>query len=192
MRPKLGKNTKPEEFLDFYWLKDELFSFCKYYDLPRNGSKDELTKRIYIYLKTGNIAEPPKNKQIKIQKENNTLSLDAKIPEGYRNDERHRAFFRSEIGEHFRFNVAFMNWMKQNPGKTYRDAILEWKRIVDEKKQGKKTDISSQFQYNQYTRDFFEANPNANRSDAIKCWKYKKSLPGHNKYEESDLVVLKQ
>ena len=27
--------------------------------------------------------------------------------------------------------------------------------------------------------------------DAIKCWKYKKSLKGHNKYEDSDLIALK-
>mgnify|MGYP007107926100 CR=1 FL=1 len=27
--------------------------------------------------------------------------------------------------------------------------------------------------------------------EAIKCWKYKKNLQGHNRYEESDLIVLK-
>ena len=32
-------------------------------------------------------------------------------------------FFKKEIGEHFKFNVAFMNWMKGNSGKTYREAI---------------------------------------------------------------------
>lgn len=118
--------------------------------------------------------------------------MDSKIPEGYKNDERHRAFFKSEIGEHFKFNVPFMNWMKVNSGKTYKEAISEWNRIISEKKDGKKTEISSQFQYNQYTRDFFNANPDAKRNDAIKCWKYKKSLPGHNKYEEEDLVTLRQ
>lgn len=26
--------------------------------------------------------------------------------------------------------------------------------------------------------------------DTINCWNYKKSLPGHNRYEKSDLAVL--
>jgi len=82
--------------------------------------------------------------------------------------------------------------MKANPGKTYNEAVLEWNKIFNRKKQGKKNIISSQFEYNQYTRDFFNSNPNAIRSDAIKCWKYKKSLQGNNKYEDQDLIALKQ
>ncbi|MBF9017078.1 hypothetical protein HNV09_015755 [Oceanispirochaeta sp. M2] len=191
MRPTLDREINPEEFLNFYWLKEELFSFCKNYKIPGSGSKDELTQRIYKYLKTGDIIKPPKKSTNKAIEEY-VLNLDANIPEGYINDERHRAFFKSEIGEHFKFNVPFMNWMKANPGKMYKDAISEWYRIMDEKKKGKKTEISSQFQYNQYTRDFYNENPNAKREDVIKCWKYKRSLSGHNKYEEGDLVVLEQ
>ena len=192
MRPKLDKHTKADTFIDFYWLKEELYSFCKSYSLPTSGSKDDLTQRIYEFLKTGKVVPAMKKKIINKQAINSPLSLDAKIPEGYKNDERHRAFFKSEIGEHFKFNVPFMNWMKENSGRTYKEAIAEWNRINSEKKQGKKIQISSQFQYNQYTRDFFDANPKAKRDDAIKCWKYKKSLPGHNKYEEGDLVALVQ
>lgn len=171
-------------------MKEELYSYCKINALPTSGSKEELTQRIYEYLKTGKVVTTTKKKVIKKQAVNSPLSLEAKIPEGYKNDERHRAFFKSEIGEHFKFNVQFMNWMKANSGKTYKEAIVEWNRIISDKKHGKKTEISSQFQYNQYTRDFFNANPDATREDAIKCWKYKKSLPGHNKYEDGDLVEL--
>ena len=189
MRPKLNLKTNSEEFLNYYWLKTELISFCKINNLPGSGSKDELTARIYEYLKSGKIIKPLK-KGTKKTIINIPLSLDAKIPEEYKNDERHRVFFKSVIGDHFKFNVLFMNWMKKNPGKTYKKAVAEWNRIIEAKKEGKKTEISSQFQYNQYTRDFFKANPNAKRSDLIKCWKYKKSLPGHNKYEDSDLNIL--
>ncbi|HRX16065.1 MAG TPA: DUF6434 domain-containing protein [Spirochaetota bacterium] len=191
MRPELNKNSNADEFLDFYWLKEELVIFCKNQDLPSCGSKDELTARIHEYLRTGKVIIPVKNKSEAEQKTGAPPALGSKIPAGYKNDEMHREFFKSVIGNHFKFNVAFMNWMKGNHGKTYQDAVLEWNRIIDEKKQGKKTEISSQFQYNQYTRDFFNANPKAKRDEAVKCWKYKKSLPGHNKYEESDLVALK-
>lgn len=191
MRPELHKNINPEDFLRFYWLKEELAAFCKDYNIPRSGSKKELTERIYHFLKTGIITGGVKKAGTPKSYKSIQLSLEAKIPEGYKNDELHRAFFKSVIGNHFKFNVPFMNWMKENAGKTYKEAVAEWKRIIDEKKEGKKTEISPQFEYNQYTRDFFAANPHRTREDAIKCWKYKKSLPGHNKYEKSDLAALR-
>lgn len=83
-----------------------------------------------------------------------------------------------------------MDWMKENVGKTYQDAVNEWDRIYRLKKTGKKYKISAQFEYNQYTRDFFKANPKLKREDAIICWKYKKSKPGVNKYEAEDLNIL--
>ena len=190
MRPILNFEINPEEFLTYYWLKEELCTFCKTNTLSGSGSKDELTQRVYTYLKTGTIIEPSKKVLIKSTAKNTPLSLESLIPQGYKNDEKHRSFFKSQIGVHFKFNVQFMDWMKENSGKTYKDAILEWNRIATEKKQGKKIEISSQFQYNQYTRDFFKANPDAKREDAIKCWNYKKSLPGHNTYEKEDLRVL--
>ena len=58
-----------------------------------------------------------------------------------------------------------------------------------EKKNGK-TEISAQFEYNTYIRDFLTENHGRSLEDAIACWKYKKSLPGHNRYEQSDLIAL--
>ena len=68
---------------------------------------------------------------------------------------------------------------------------MVWHVIFNEKKHGKQSKISPQFQYNQYTRDYFKANPTGKREDAIKCWMFKKALQGHNRYEDSDLVILK-
>ncbi len=190
MRPKLDMKINPDQFINYYWLKEELFNFCKKNDLPAAGSKEELTKRIHHYLKTGKIILPVKNKSEKKITSNSPISLEAKIPQGYKNDEAHRAFFKSVIGDHFKFNVPFMNWMKGHSGESYEMAVSQWNRIIDEKKNGKKREISSQFEYNQYTRDYFKANPNSSREEAIKCWKLKKSLPGHNKYAEEDLLTL--
>ena len=41
-----------------------------------------------------------------------------------------------------------------------------------------------------YIRDFFADNKGKTLDEAIKCWKYKKGLPGNNRYERSDLVAL--
>ena len=190
MRPELNLTTTPEQFTDFYWLKEELLIFCKENNIPASGSKNELTGRIYEYLKTGMVIILYQNRQKKSSIAEVPPALDSIIPEGCKYDEKLRTFFKAQIGEHFKFNVPFMNWMKDNAGKTYGDAISEWYKIEIEKKNGKRMEIASQFEYNQYTRDFFEANLQLKREDAVKCWKHKKSLPGHNRYEERDLVIL--
>lgn len=191
-RPKLDKSIDPESFLNYYWLKEELFAFCKKYMIPRSGSKQELTERIHHYLKTGEILKPVRKTLPKNPRSTTPLTPDSVITDEYKTDQRHRAFFKNIIGEHFKFNVPFMNWMKNNQGKKYADAVKEWQRIYEEKKAGKKYTISAQFEYNQYTRDFFKANPTMTRSDAITCWKYKKALPGSNKYDDRDLEALNQ
>ena len=116
------------------------------------------------------------------------ITLDSKIGENFKCSEDKREFFEKEIGSGFKFKVKFQKWLKSNPDKTYGDAIDAYHEIQNSTE---KTEIGKQFQYNQYIRDFFENNEDKSLDDAIKCWKYKKSIKGHNKYEESDLEVLK-
>ena len=66
----------------------------------------------------------------------------------------------------------------------YKEAIIEWHNINEEKKKGHKNSIGKQFEYNQYTRDFFENNKDKTREECIKCWNYKKSKSGSHKYED--------
>lgn len=103
--------------------------------------------------------------------------------------EKHRAFFKDKIGDSFSFNVLFQRWLKDNAGKTYKDAIAAYFQIMEKKKSGR-TKIDKQFEYNTYIRDFFDDNKGKSLEEAIKCWKYKKSLAGHNRYERADLAAL--
>ena len=118
-----------------------------------------------------------------------TLTEDTVIEPNIVCSEKHRAFFNEKIGKSFSFNVPFQKWLKANAGKTYGDAIQAYYRILEEKKQ-RKTEIGRQFEYNTYIRDFFADNPGKSLHDAIVCWNYKKSLPGHHRYEQSDLHAL--
>ena len=117
------------------------------------------------------------------------ITDDTIIEENLACSETHRAFFIQRIGKGFSFNVPFQKWLKANAGKTYREAVEAYCRILEEKKNGK-TAIAAQFEYNTYIRDFFASNHGRSLEDAIVCWKYKKSLPGHNRYEKSDLIAL--
>ncbi len=190
MRPNLDKSISLESFQNYYWLKAELIEFCRDNNLSATGGKKELQQRIIHFLKTGERLVPAKKATNKSTHRRSPITLNARLGESYKNDELNRTFFKSVIGERFKFNVVFMKWVKQNYEMTYQDAVNEWLKIEKEKKSGKKQEISPQFEYNQYTRDFFKANPNRKRTDAINCWKYKKGLPGSNKYEDSDLNAL--
>lgn len=188
-RPELTIELKSKEFLEYYYLKEELVYFCRENGLPASGGKTELTERIAYFLDTGKVSAA---KTVRTQKHKiSTITRDSIIESDFVCSELHRAFFKREIGESFSFNVAFQKWLKSNAGKTYADAIVAYNEIKNTKKPGKK-DIGSQFEYNTYVRDFFEDNKGASLEDAIKCWKYKKSIKGHNKYERTDLKALDQ
>lgn len=83
--------------------------------------------------------------------------------------------------------LHFRNDLKAIRAKLTQKRLL---RIIGYLKKRSKTKIDKQFEYNTYIRDFFADNRGKSLDEAIKCWKYKKQLPGHNRYEKSDLDVL--
>lgn len=186
-RPELNKKLDTATFRSFYYLKQELADFCKENGLPTSGSKAELTDRIACFLDTESVLKPTAERKTVVSI--GTLTEDTVIEPNIVCSEKHRAFFSEKIGKSFSFNVLFQKWLKANTGKTYGDAIRAYYRILEEKKQTK-TEIGGQFEYNTYIRDFFADNPGKNLHDAIVCWNYKKGLPGHHRYEQSDLCAL--
>ncbi|KJC37997.1 hypothetical protein UP09_26380 [Bradyrhizobium sp. LTSP885] len=50
------------------------------------------------------------------------------ITETYRNTQNVRRFFTAECGDHFKFDRAFMAWLKGGKKKTMGDAVKEWLR----------------------------------------------------------------
>lgn len=186
-RPALNKNLDSKTFLDFYYLKEELLDFCRKNGLPVSGGKIEITERIAYFLDTGKVL-PASTVKKKLSAVSN-INKNTKIEENFVCSEKHRAFFKEHIGSNFSFNVAFQKWLKNNSGKTYKEAITAYYQILENKKKGK-TKIDRQFEYNTYIRDFFADNQGKSLQQAIKCWKYKKQLQGHNRYEKSDLVAI--
>ena len=192
-RPEISKELDVKTFKNYYYLKAELVAFCRKEGLQTSGGKLELTQRIACFLQN----EKPliNNRQIK-------KKVRGKIREGdifetsiievnFVCSEKHRKFFRTAIGSGFSFCVPFQAWLKENAGKTYQDAIIAYISIQDEMKKRKsegKTEIGQQFEYNTYIRDFFANHKDKSLQDAIQCCNYKKGQPGHNRYEETDLI----
>lgn len=190
-RPELNRNMDSTVFREFYYLKEELVAFCRQEKLPTSGGKLELTERIAQYLETGEVKAAAQGRKTAGTPRAfvSEITEDTQIEENFVCSEVHRAFFREKIGKSFSFKVPFQNWLKSHAGLTYRDAIDAYARIMEEKKNSK-TVIDKQFEYNTYIRDFFASNPGKSLEEAIVCWKYKKSLPGSNRYEASDLSAI--
>ncbi len=186
-RPELTTALDGNTFRNYYYLKEELVDFCRQKNLPTSGGKIELTDRIACFLDTGKVTKPVSKAKRAV--DIGEISEDTLIESGFVCSEKHRAFFKEKIGNSFSFNVLFQRWLKENAGKTYKDAIDAYYLILEEKKKGR-TKIDKQFEYNTYIRDFFDDNKGKSLEEAIKCWKYKKSLEGHNRYEKSDLTAL--
>lgn len=146
-RPYLDRNLDSKTFRDFYYLKEELVDFCRKNGLPASGGKIELTDRIAHFLDTGEIPSISlARKRAAVPFE---IHEDTKIESDFVCSEKHRAFFKQQIGSSFSFNVAFQKWLKSNAGKTYQDAIAAYAQILEDKKKGR-TEIDKQFEYNTY------------------------------------------
>ena len=193
-RPELNNKISAEDFINFYWLKEELVAFCRTMGLNVTGSKIDIAERIRIFLISGEILVPVKTKTNKAISKFNwstaVLSLNTVLTDNYKSTENVRRFLTSRIGNHFYFTVDFMKWAKQNAGKTLGDAISEWTRQYNLKKdKHHTTDIAPQFEYNRYIRAFMADNPGKMTKEAVKCWKLKRALRGSNEYEKSDLLL---
>ena len=79
MRPDLNKDIQVESFRNFYWLKEELQTFCKENGINASGSKLEIADRIEWFLRTGEI-QPA----IKKSKKKNQNRTSVRFKPGYR------------------------------------------------------------------------------------------------------------
>lgn len=193
MRPKLDSNININDFRNFYWLKKELVFFCQQNKISSYGSKIDLTERICTFLETGEVTRIRTIKKKKHEKQVlDEINLETKIPENIVFTKQLKDYFISICGAKFRFKKGLIKFCRENPGKTFRDVVYVWEEEMRKEKERKKIkkEIPSQCEYNQYIRDFMAGNNGKTLKDAIKCWNYKKKLPGHNRYEEEDLVCI--
>ena len=112
------------------------------------------------------------------------ISLDDVIPQNVVCSQELRAFFVENIGKGFHFKAEFQDWLHNNAGKTYKEAVAAYHSIEPPK------EIKPQFEYNQYIRDFFADNKGATLKDAIRCWHWKKLQAGSHRYEKSDIDAV--
>ena len=163
-----------------------MISFCRANGVISTGGKIEIAGRIEQHLATGKVI-PASRKPAATSNfdwKNSELHLNKKLTDNYKNTENVRAFMTLHIGSHFKFNTEFMNWAKNNAGKTLCDSIEEWIKFYKNRKDKKsKTEIAPQFEYNRFIRDFLNENPGKKLQDAIIQWKLIRNEKGSSRYK---------
>jgi hypothetical protein len=193
IRPNISDIETGHELKRWYWLKEELVAYCKQMQISYSGAKFDILERIAVALDSRGDRPEAATKKLKPTSKFHwskaTLSLDTIITDSYTNGPNTRSFFKQHCGDKFHFSIPFMNFMKNNCGKTLQDAVTEWHRLNQQSKDANfKSEIPAGNQYNKYIRDFFLDNPDLSIEQARHFWKLKRSLPlGRHIYEREDL-----
>lgn len=193
-RPALAGIRSGAELRRWSWLKSELVDHAKSLELRSTGGKFTILDRIAHFIDTGEHNWPGDVKtksRSKFDWHCEELTPETEITDSYRNSQNVRRFFKAHLGEGFKFNIAFMDWMRTNAGKTLADAIDEFKRRESDRAPGVyQSQTASHNQFNQYSRDFLAGTTNLGGTDARQGGARKRQQPsdsGRHVYKRSDL-----
>lgn len=193
-RPDIRSISTGAELRRWYWRKDELIERARQVGLKTSSGKFVILNRIAHFLDTGEKECPGDRKTPSASQfdwHSAELSENTFITDNYKNTQNVRRFFKNAIDDSFKFNIAFMDWIKANVGKTLGEACtayLEFRNLA--RKPDFRTSIKSHNQFNQYTRDFLDDHPELGMDDVRKIWALKILKPSENGrhiYERSDL-----
>ena len=162
-RPEFDSIKTYEEFIKYYWYRDELVIICKERGLKHDGGKIELNKVIEAYFNGVKIA-PGKKKTGGRTRFTGELTLETGLIEcGFTFGPRFREFFEKVTGEErFKFNVDMVATAKavKESGDTgftlgdllavyygekvyaaYDKSALQWNKFVKDFCEDPQTDI---------------------------------------------------
>ncbi|MEO0768301.1 MAG: DUF6434 domain-containing protein [Cyanobacteria bacterium J06649_4] len=187
-RPDLARITSGAELQRWYWQKSELVAYCRSHKLGVSGNKRELLNRMSHFIETGEILPPTRKvSQSKFDWGKATLSLSTRITDSYKNTRNVRAFMKKHASEQFAFSNEFMQWMRDNEGKTLADAVSFWLELNHKKQHaGYREKPLPQNQYNQFTRALSQSVPGISSSEIRRLWAIKRSKPGPHIYQPGD------
>lgn len=195
-RPTIETIGSGTQLRRWYWRKDELIAHARRLGLKTTSGKFVILDRIAHFLDTGEKQFPGDRKASPTSKfdwHSEVLSMQTKITDSYKNTQNVRRFFKAALGDGFKFDIAFMEWMKTNTGKSLEDACAAYLHLRNEAKTpGFQTRIKDHNQFNQYTRDFLADNPKLRMGDVRRVWALKIQMPsetGRHVYDPADLKL---
>ncbi|MGD1846013.1 MAG: DUF6434 domain-containing protein [Salibacteraceae bacterium] len=180
-RPDFADIESGAEFNRWYWLKEEMAAICKMCGLPANGKKFDLRDRIMYALDHNGAVMPtrkPPRKRSKFKWASAPLSTETIITDNVSFGPNFRGFMTGQIGAKFVCHSDFMDWVRENHGKTLGDAVAQWEKLEARKNDPEfQRKIAQQNMLAQYVRDFWKDRPEGSFQEALRCWKWKRRQP---------------
>ncbi len=169
-RPAFEKIKDYDEFLKYYWYREELIKICRSLGLRSTGSKIELNEVIKAYF-SGEKILPGKKKTKSKKATVKELTLETGLIEcGFTFGNRFRDFFSRQTGvAPFKFNVdmvATAKAVKENGDESF--TLGDLLDIY----YGKKTYVTydrSALQWNKFVKDFCEDDATKTCKDRLKA-----------------------
>ncbi|MEL6829372.1 MAG: DUF6434 domain-containing protein [Pseudomonadota bacterium] len=194
LKPAVDPTMSSDTFARWYWPVAELHAFCDALHISKAGRKSELRARVTAALAGEDVPVAPKRASSKTNWSTVSLTRETLITEDMSFGPNVRGFFKQEIGRKFVCHSDFMDWIRENAGATFADAIVAWQMMEDRKRDPDfRREIASCNNYLQYLRDLRDAHPELTLDQAKECWDAKKMRPardGFVVYERSDLEFL--
>lgn len=191
-RPPISGFSSGAELKRWYWRKTELVAEARRLGLKTGGAKFTVLERIAHFLDTGEgdvLSATSRPIRSTFDWHGAALTDATVITDNYRNTQNVRRYFKTAVGDGFKFTIALMDWMRENEGKTLADACAAYTAL---KAEPSKTRIKAHNQFNQYTRDFLADNPGASMDDVRQAWARKVQQPsddGRHVYARTDLAL---
>lgn len=167
-RPDFAKISSYEEFVKYYWYRDELIKICKSLNINHYGTKIELMETIRLYY-SGTMVKPQKKASSPKPTATNLTLQTSLIECGFTFGPRFRTFFAEITGkENFKFNVDMVATVKKV--KSDNDISFTLGDLLDVYLGNK---IYAQYdktmlQWNRFVKDFCADSATAHFPDKIK------------------------
>lgn len=173
-RPSLSADLTEDEFLRWYWAKDELTAFARELGVRVTGSKRLLTARLAAALAGRRFDEPPPSGRASGPQLSGVLSSTTPVPAGQRCSQLVRGWMTAQVGPEFHFDAPMRAFFAAADGTTtLQDAVDHWHATRDRPQ----ATIDAQFEFNRFTRSWHEQHPGRPREELLRAWREYRSLP---------------
>lgn len=173
-RPNFTSELTEQEFVRWYWLKEELETFARELGIRATGNKVLLAARIGAALAGRKFMEPAPVRQTGARQLSGMLSPSTIIPAGQRSSQVVRAWMLEQIGPGFHFDAAMREFFAESDGtKTMRDAVDHYHSTRNQGSKG----IDGQFEYNRFTRAWHTEHPKGSREELLNAWSEYRATP---------------
>ena len=166
-RPDFDKITSFDQFIKYYWYREEISQICKSLGLEYRGTKQELNHIIEAYFK-GNLIKKSPRKKVKKQVKN--ISLDSPLLEcGFSFNAKFREYFAAVTGiSPFKFTADMATaWRKVKSEKDRNFTIQDLLKVYYGQSDYAKYDHSV-CQWNQFLKDFCADKNSGHYSNKLK------------------------